>query len=55
MVTCLNLKQVQIKNLAMSYSHMGKPHTTIGAISFHFWVRNGVRWVQNAMVAKQIL
>ena len=24
------------KNLAMSYSHMGKPHTTIGATSFHF-------------------
>ena len=24
------------KNLAMSYSHMGKPHTTIGANSFHF-------------------
>ena len=25
----------------MSYSHMGKPHTTIGANAFHFWVRNG--------------
>ena len=53
MVTCLNLKQVRyfvftflesekkIKSLAMSYSHMGKPHTTIGANSFHFWVRDG--------------
>ena len=42
-------------SLAMSYSHMGKPHTTIGAITFHFWVRHGIRWVHNAMVAKQIL
>ena len=53
MVTCLLNKQVRyfvftflksekkIKSLAMSYSHMGKPHTTIGANSFHFWVRNG--------------
>ncbi len=24
------------KSLAMSYSHMGKPHTTIGATLFHF-------------------
>ena len=22
-------------SLAMSYSHMGRPHTTIGAVSFH--------------------
>ena len=48
MVTCLLNKQVRyffftflksekkIKSLAMSYSHMGKPHTTIGAIAFHF-------------------
>ena len=67
MVTCLLNKQVRyfvftflksekkIKSLAMSYSHMGKPHTTIGANSFHFWVRHGIRWVQIAMVAKQIL
>ena len=27
---------VEIKNLAMTYSHMGKPHTTIGDTSFHF-------------------
>ncbi len=37
----------------MTYSHMGKPHTTIGADPFHFWVRNGFRWFQIAMVAKQ--
>ncbi len=24
------------KRLAMTYSHMGKPHTTIGDESFHF-------------------
>ena len=24
------------KSLAMTYSHMGKPHTTIGAERFHF-------------------
>jgi hypothetical protein len=24
------------KSLAMTYSHMGKPHTTIGDASFHF-------------------
>ena len=37
----------------MTYFHMGKPHTIIGAVPFHFWVRNGIRWVQNAIVAKQ--
>jgi hypothetical protein len=25
-----------IKILAVSYSHMGRPHTTIGAEQFHF-------------------
>ena len=24
------------RSLAMTYSHMGKPHTTIGDASFHF-------------------
>ena len=32
----------------------GKCHTIIGAVSFHYWVRHGVRWVQNAIVTKQI-
>ena len=27
------------KILAVSYSHMGRPHTTIGAERFHFRVR----------------
>ena len=31
----------------------GNSHTIIGAESFHFWVRKGIRWVQNAIVAKQ--
>jgi hypothetical protein len=44
-----------IRRLAMTYSHMGRPHTTIGAIAFHCWVRNGIRWYHNAMVAKQKL
>ena len=28
-------------------------YTIIGAVSFHYWVRHGVRWVQNAIVTKQ--
>ena len=42
-----------IKCLAMSYSHMGRPHTTIGAKWFHFWVRDGIRWVTLAIITKQ--
>ena len=42
-----------IRSLTMTYSHMGRPHTTIGAKSFHFWVRYGIRWFQLAMVVKQ--
>ncbi len=38
----------------MSYSHMGKPHTTIGAIVFHFEFKGGIRWVHNGG-HKQIL
>ena len=26
----------RIRSLAMTYSHMGRPHTTIGDASFHF-------------------
>ena len=44
---------IRMGSLAMTYSHMGRPHTTIGAKTFHFWVRNGVRWFHLAMVAKQ--
>ena len=44
---------VLFKSLTMTYSHMGKPHTTIGDTAFHFWVRNGFRWFHSSMVVKQ--
>ena len=37
----------------MTYSHMGKPHTTIGAKRFHYWVRDGIRWFPLAIVVRQ--
>ena len=37
----------------MSYSRMGRPHTTIGAEQFHFRVRDGIGWVTFAIFAKQ--
>ena len=37
----------------MTYSRMGKPHTTIGAERFHFRVRNGIGWFPLAMAARQ--
>ena len=37
----------------MTYSHMGKPHTTIGAEPFHFRVRDGIGWFQLAIAARQ--
>ena len=37
----------------MSYSHMGRPHTTIGAERFHFRVRKGIGWFPLANVARQ--
>ncbi len=41
--------------LAVTYSHMGKPHTTIGAGRFHFRVRNGIGWFPPAIAARQTL
>ncbi len=38
-------------NVLLSHS---KCYTIIGAVSFHYWVRHGIRWVQNAIVTKQI-
>jgi hypothetical protein len=35
----------------MTYFHMGKPHTIIGAEWFHFRVRDGIGWDPNAVVA----
>ncbi len=39
----------------LTYFHMGKPHTIIGAERFHFRVRNGVGWFPLAMVTGQKL
>ena len=36
---------------AMTYFHMGRPHTIIGAKQFHFRVRDGIGWYPLAMVA----
>ena len=30
---------------------MGRPHTIIGADSFHFRVRDGIGWYRDAMIA----
>ena len=35
----------------MTYFHMGRPHTIIGAEWFHFRVRDGIGWYPNAVVA----
>tara|TARA_B100000530_G_scaffold35171_1_gene20388 strand:- start:122 stop:472 length:351 start_codon:yes stop_codon:yes gene_type:complete len=42
-----------LKSLAVSYSHMGRPHTTIGAERFHFRVRNGIGWFPLAKTTRQ--
>ena len=42
------------KSLAVTYSHMGRPHTTIGAERFHFRVRKGIGWFPLAIAARQI-
>ena len=42
------------KALAVTYSRMRK-HTTIGAGSFHFRVREGIGWYQTAMAARETL
>ena len=44
---------VGIRCLAVSYSHMGKPHTTIGAEHFHFRVRKGIGWFLLAIAARR--
>lgn len=42
------------KALAVTYSRM-RMHTTIGAGSFHFRVREGIGWYQTAMAARETL
>ena len=41
------------KCLAVTYSHMGRPQTTIGAEQFHFRVRDGIGWFPFAIAARQ--
>ena len=43
-------RDYRIRRLAMTYFHMGRPHTIIGAATFHFWVRHGIRWYHSAVV-----
>lgn len=41
------------KSLAVSYFHVAKHHTIIGAERFHFRVRKGIGWFPLAMAARQ--
>ena len=43
----------KLKCLAVSYFHMGKPHTIIGAERFHYRVRDGIGWFPLAIATKQ--
>lgn len=42
-----------IRTLAVTYFHMGRPHTIIGAKWFHFRVRDGIGWFTLAMAARK--
>ena len=48
-----NRRGLRIRCLAVTYSHMGRPHTTIGAEQFHFRVRKGIGWFPLAIAARQ--
>ena len=43
------------KILAVTYSHMGRPHTSIGAERLHFRVRDGIGWFPLAMAARKLV
>ena len=43
----------KIKCLAVSYFHMGRPHTIIGAERLHYRVRDGIGWFPLAIATKQ--
>jgi hypothetical protein len=49
----MEMLKVWIKSLAVTYFHMGKPHTIIGAKQFHFRVRDGIGWFPLANAARQ--
>ena len=40
-------------SLALTYFHMGRPHTIIGDAAFHFCVRDGNRWFHRSMDTRQ--
>ena len=42
-----------MRSLAVTYFHMGKPHTIIGAEQFHYRVRDGIGWFPLAMAARR--
>src|SRR5271170_1472798 len=46
-------KRHQIKSLAVTYFHIDKVDTSIGAERFHFRVRKGIGWFPLAMAARQ--
>ena len=41
------------RSLAVTYFHMGRPHTIIGAGAFHYRVREGIGWYHAAMAARR--
>ena len=44
---------IKIKSLAVTYFHIDKVDTSIGAERFHFRVRKGIGWFPLAMAARQ--
>ena len=50
---CLQTIFVLKIDLAMSYSHIRKPYTTIGAVHLHFRVRKGIGWYLHAIVTRK--
>src|SRR5271168_2320170 len=52
--TCVSEGLVSsIKSLAVTYFHIDKVDTSIGAERFHFRVRKGIGWFPLAMAARQ--
>ena len=49
----LGVRFLQIKSLAVTYFHIDKVDTSIGAERFHFRVRKGIGWFPLAMAARQ--
>ena len=47
------MRLLGIKALAVTYFHMGRPHTIMGAKWFHYRVRNGIGWYPLAIAARK--